>query len=129
MQHRVLLMLLSYDIISMIQNFIEWLQDTFQNRTLGARRSSEWREVRNKHIESHPECAVCGKEGKLLKANQVHHCIPFSVDQSKELEPSNLITLCPEHHLTFGHLQWFGSHNPDIIKDAKIWRDKINNRP
>ena len=92
------------------------------------RRSSKWPAVRAEWLKSHGECAVCGERDKL----EVHHVVPFHVDPSRELDESNLITLCTGStncHLMFGHLKNFRSWNPDVKKDATIWREKIRKRP
>jgi hypothetical protein len=31
--------------------------------------------------------------------------------------------------LFLGHLMDFKSWNPDVVEDAKVWREKIKNRP
>ena len=52
-----------------------------------------------------------------------------------ELDPANLIVLCENWkdgvccHLLFGHLGSFKSFNVDVVADAKLWHDKITNRP
>ncbi len=103
-----------------------WLTNLFDRATirLGAARSPQWREVRNKFIKEHPLCAVCGTKKKL----EAHHVRPYHEFPALELDESNLIVLCREHHFLFGHfLSWF-SHNPDVVSDSKIWYDKIKGR-
>jgi hypothetical protein len=84
------------------------------------RRSTHWRTVRDHFLMSKPTCAVCGSATKL----QVHHVIPFHIDRSKELDVSNLITLCESGkpgfncHLHVGHNDNFRSYNPNVRKDA-----------
>lgn len=81
-------------------------------------RSSEWAEVRDNFLLSHPNCAACGGTEKL----QVHHIIPFHVDESLELEEDNLITLCMgknECHLEIGHGDSWRCYNPKVKDDAK----------
>jgi len=78
-------------------------------------RSSQWRTVRNAHIESHPNCIVCGRN-----ADQVHHAIPFSRDPSKELDPDNLRSMCSKCHLVVGHLSHYGNWNRDIDTHADM---------
>ena len=90
-------------------------------------RSSGWRKVRNKHLLENPKCAACGKKRK--SGMQVHHIVPFSVDPSLELVPSNLITLCDKHHLLFGHLQYWKSYNNNVINDCEDILWKIKKRP
>lgn len=108
---------------------INFILSLFQSRTFGSTRSSKWSSVRKEHLEKHPTCAVCGKKGRLLMPNSVHHCVPFHIDQSKELIPENLITLCPDHHLLVGHLMNFKSYNINVKTDASIWIKKIKSRP
>jgi len=114
-----------------------WLQELLTNlwdffvdiirwdfRTFGARRSSEWRDVRNSFARKNPTCAVCGK-----KPIQVHHKKPFHLQPELELDPTNLISLCRQHHLWFGHLGSYYSYNDTIEKDAELWYNKIKSRP
>lgn len=92
-------------------------------------RSSEWPKVRNAFVKKNPKCAVCGKKKSWKRSIQVHHIVPFSVDPSLELEESNLITLCGDHHLWVGHLGWFQAWNPNVVEDTKSMWLRIINRP
>lgn len=98
---------------------------------LGTARSPHWAAVRAKHLEAHPNCAVCGGKDKL----QVHHKRPFHLHPELELDPDNLITLCEVKrdgvncHLFVGHLGNYRSYNPDVAADADIWAAKIKGRP
>jgi hypothetical protein len=85
-------------------------------------RSSKWPKVRDTHLKTDTSCNVCGSKEDLI----VHHIIPFHVDKSKELDPNNLITLCNHNgcHFTFGHLFNWSSFNPNIIADAKTFKQK-----
>jgi len=62
-------------------------------------RSSRWTEVRNNFVKKHPVCEACGTSAAL----NVHHVEPFHVRPELELDESNLITLCREHHFRIGH--------------------------
>jgi 5-methylcytosine-specific restriction protein A len=88
-------------------------------------RSKEWSKVRSEHLKKNPFCAVCGNKKNVVP----HHIVPFHIDPSKELDPSNLISLCEGDsfncHLFFGHFRNWAKHNPNISEDAKIWHDKI----
>ena len=97
----------------------------YPDKTFGAGRSGHWPLVRGNFIKDHPECAVCGGENEL----EVHHIIPVFVDKTQELNPKNLITLCNPHHLLFGHLMKWKSFNKNVVKDAILWRERIENRP
>lgn len=108
---------------------INWFINLFCDKTFGAARSPEWRTIRKVFIDKHPECAVCEKKGKLLSPLEVHHVIPFHIDPRGELDPDNLVTLCPVHHLWVGHLGSFRSWNEDVKGDADYWLEKITGRP
>ena len=103
------------------------IKDVIQGKAkIGKKRSSKWPAVRKAHLQKFPTCAVCGGTKKV----EVHHIISFSVDPSKELEPTNLITLCEgikscNHHLHFGHLGDYKKINPDVVEDAAYWNKKL----
>ena len=90
-----------------------------------SKRSNKWPKIRKYHLKEHPQCVVCGKTHSL----DVHHIVPFHVDPGKELDLNNLITLCKDHHLLFGHLGWWKSWNEDVVEDTWHWRKKIMSRP
>ena len=80
-------------------------------------RDERWPSIRKQYLEKSPECEAC----KFTKALQVHHIVPFHEDPSKELEITNLITLCMgpnECHLIIGHGGSFKKYNPNVVKDA-----------
>ena len=106
-------------------SIIYWLMDRVQNRTFGARRSPRWEHLRRQHLIERPFCAVC----ETIEDCEVHHIKPFFLFPELELDPSNLITLCREHHYFFGHLNDWSSYNPDVETDALIYRGKLRNRP
>jgi 5-methylcytosine-specific restriction endonuclease McrA len=89
------------------------------------KRSDGWPRARKLYLLIYPECAVCGERKKVV----VHHILPFYLFPSLELEPTNFMTLCEEHHLLFGHLNDFKSYNEEAICDAQIWERRIKNRP
>lgn len=100
--------------------------DDFQQQYGGEPRSSGWPKVRNEHLARDPVCNVCGSKEDL----NVHHIVPFHVDKSKELDPTNLITLCNAHgcHFAFGHLFNWQSSNPTVKKDAEEFKKKVEKR-
>lgn len=57
-----------------------------------------------------------------------HHVVPVHIDPTRELDPANLITLCPPHHLLFGHLMLWEAYNSEVVKDCMEWQFKIANR-
>ena len=72
---------------------------------------------------------MCGTKGSFLKPNEVHHVLPFSEFPEEELNPENLETLCKHHHLLVAHLMSWKSHNINVREDAKMWYNKIQQRP
>ena len=80
-------------------------------------RSPKWPALRNAYIKVHPSCIVCGKP-----AEEVHHVVPVHIDPSKELDISNLCSVCSDDHLRIGHLGNFQNVNPDILLHARILR-------
>ena len=94
-------------------------------KTILSARSSKWRTVRNNFLQKNPYCKVCGSTENLI----AHHIIPVHIDKSKELDENNLMTLCQNKtlncHFIFGHLLNWTKTNPDVIKDSKIWNDKL----
>lgn len=91
-------------------------------------RSPHWPKVRAAHLVKEPACVACGASGGGV-ALEVHHVVPFHLDRAKELDPTNLITLCVKGgrlacncHLTFGHVGNFQRYNPDVRKDAERMR-------
>lgn len=89
-------------------------------------RSSSWRKVRAKHIKQNPTCAACGRKEGL----EVHHVIPYHIDNTKELDPDNLITLCGKYcHFVFGHYMYWKSWNENVREDAARYLQEKANRP
>lgn len=97
--------------------------DCVHERPVLGERSPRWPGVRDAFRAAHPDCAVCGS-----RAVDIHHVVPFHVRPDLELEPENLLSLCPEHHLLFGHLMAWRSWNPGAKRDANYWRAKIMGR-
>ena len=85
-------------------------------------RSKLWPALRKKWIKVNPTCAACGKSVSLA----VHHIIPLHIDRTKELDETNLITLCENVHSTFchytiGHLgiSWW-KYDQNVVEDAAV---------
>ena len=83
-----------------------------------ADRSERWPTVRAEHLRSHPVCEACGRNLDL----EVHHVTPFSNDPTKELDRTNLITLCHRDHLVFGHFGSYQKYNPQVQAHARQYR-------
>lgn len=88
---------------------------------LGVMRAGRWDTVRDAHVKGQPACAVCGTKSGV----EVHHVRPYHLFPELELDPTNLITLCREHHLWWGHLGDFKSWNPEVRR----WIDRRLSRP
>lgn len=109
----------------MFTRLIDLFRDWWVNKpVIGDRglclRSSKWSGTRKQHILREPRCQWCG--GKLDL--EVHHVEPFHVNPSRELDDSNLITLC-EHgnkdcHLRRGHNGSWKMFNPNIRVECDV---------
>lgn len=91
-----------------------------------AARSPKWSSIRKQHIKDNPCCAACGRCTKV----EVHHIEPVHVNPNRELDPTNLITLCDDPcHIVFGHLMNYKSWNISVIDDCRLYKSKIDSRP
>lgn len=93
------------------------VRHALRNVGTGAKRSSKWPTLEKHFLEAHPTCAACGSKKRL----NVHHCKPFHLDPTLELDPNNLITLCmstKECHLHLGHGGSFKQYCPDVRQYA-----------
>ena len=96
-----------------------WLAAT----VFGAPRSGQWSRVRREHLAREPVCQACGR-GKSL---EVHHVQPFHIDKSKELDPTNLLTLCADPcHFVHGHLMGWSRVNPAVRDDCTRYRAAVS---
>ena len=86
---------------------MKWLS-FFQDRTFGAKRSSDWSRFRNENIKD--RCEICGSKFFL----ELHHVLPFHIRPDLELDKNNVITACRRHHLEFCHFFNFKKFNIDI---------------
>jgi 5-methylcytosine-specific restriction endonuclease McrA len=94
-------------------------------KTSSVKRHTDWIRLEKAFLYKNPRCVICKSKQRL----QVHHKIPLEIDRSKELELSNLVSLCERCHLFVGHLGLWNSWNPDVEKDIEIWKNKFNKRP
>lgn len=89
-------------------------------------RSPKWKAERANHLIRQPCCAACGR---CLKV-EVHHIEPVHINPERELDPTNLITLCTSPcHIVFGHFMDWKSWNKDVIKDSMVYLNKYKNKP
>lgn len=110
---------------------IQFLQDCWERwfavagYGAGQPRSSGWAGVRAKHLKIQKACQACGATGQL----EVHHVVPFHIQPELELEPGNLLTLCNDCHLTWGHLRNWQSWNDHVRQDVSWYYLRVQNRP
>lgn len=106
------------------------LVDRVLGKTPGRRRSSAWRDTRQDFLDLFPLCEACGGTSDL----EVHHIVPFHVDPSLELEPTNLMTLCSRKkyglhcHLFVGHRGNYRLVNPNARDTAKRFKLYLRDR-
>lgn len=105
--------------------FIKRVRGLIDPGSLGGARSPKWPQVRKEHLRKNPFCKVCGTTKKI----EVHHKIPVHVDPSRELDSSNLESLCDRDHIVFGHLGSYHSYNAGIEEDLATWQEKLRTRP
>ena len=87
-------------------------------------RSGSWPRVRREHLAKQPACIACGRSKTL----EVHHVVPYHDDPDKELDPTNLVTLCGDPcHFVHGHLMNWQHINPDVRQDAARYFAKVRN--
>lgn len=98
---------------------------TADQRAFGVRRSNGWPALEHEHLRLHPNCVVCGTKTGCVG----HHIIPFHVNPNRELDPENLATLCPPHHLLVGHLMNWASYNDRVVEIAAMLASLIRTRP
>lgn len=55
-----------------------------------------WRRIRDQYIAEHPLCEQCEMNGKLTRAEEVHHKKPLS--EGGTHDKSNLMALCKSCH-------------------------------
>lgn len=100
---------------------LNWIK----NKLTDYSRSPRWSSVRKEHLIHEPLCRACNRKKDL----EVHHIIPYHINPEEELNPSNLITLCSNCHLLFGHLMDYKSWNENVREDCNNFSSKIKNRP
>jgi hypothetical protein len=91
-----------------------------------ATRSSKWPKIRKQHLQQNPKCAACGRS----KSVEVHHIEPVHLNPDRELDPSNLITLCSDPcHIVFGHFMDYKSWNINVVEDCSVYYSKYILKP
>jgi len=88
-------------------------------------RSPQWAGIRAFHLKKQNTCQACGQKDQL----EVHHIVPYHIQPDRELDPANLLTLCQDCHLTWGHLRNWSSWNVMVEKDVSWYYLRVRNRP
>lgn len=71
----------------------------------------QWRQTRNEFIRWEPICQMCARDKNL----QVHHILPWHLRPDLRYEHQNLVTLCADCHLRFGHYNNWKDYNIEIL--------------
>lgn len=100
-------------------NLFQWVSDLFSSR------SPQWRRVENEFIAANPACIVCGNTTRSQLT--AHHRIPYHIEPSKELDKSNLRTMCRDDygfycHRLVGHFGDYKLYNLEVDAMAAAWR-------
>ncbi|MPQ68322.1 MULTISPECIES: HNH endonuclease [unclassified Pseudomonas] len=57
-----------------------------------------WRKARLEHLQAHPLCAYCEREGRVTAANVVDHSTPHRGDMALFWDRSLWVSLCTPCH-------------------------------
>jgi len=105
---------------------IDWLFSLWDNRELGAERSSGWAEdSRNAIKEANNLCQMGLHKPTLLNPLATHHIKSFHEFPELERESSNWIVLCRFHHFLHAHLKNWSRSNLGIQGDCDALNAKI----
>lgn len=97
--------------------FLEWLRSDIQPEVFGGvPRSPRWGAFRDHYLQG-KTCAACNTKEEL----EAHHIVPFHIDKSLEMSGANLVALCRNHHLTFGHCGDWSAFNPQVLADSAAY--------
>ena len=57
-----------------------------------------WKRLRLAQLTKSPVCCYCEKQGRIVRANVVDHIKPHKGDEILFYSPSNLQSMCKQHH-------------------------------
>lgn len=79
-------------------------------------RSPHWPAVRDKWLREHPTCTACDATDGV----EVHHAVAVHMDRSRELDPTNFVSLCRPRgcHFRCGHGYDWQAIVPTVRVDA-----------
>jgi hypothetical protein len=95
-----------------MNRFLQYAADKAQLKPEGLR-SPKWDKVQKAHLAKEPCCQWCGSK----KALNVHHIVPFHVNESLELDDGNLLSACRTCHFSLCHFNNWKLSNP-LVKQA-----------
>lgn len=84
-------------------------------------RSRQWGKIKKTHLLKEQSCQWCGGVIRI----EVHHIYPFHLFPEKELEESNLITLCCGCHFERGHNRDWREYNRDIRHECECHGEAV----
>jgi hypothetical protein len=98
-------------------------------QVFGMERSGRWKAVRDRFLSENEFCAACGcREKKFLN---VHHIYPAHLFPERELDVSNLMTLCEKParscHL-WAHAYSWRAYNQHAKVDAALLFQRVRER-
>ncbi len=105
---------------------IQRLKDWWRGNTFGAIRTPECLKAMKEYKRLHPACEITGS----LKGVEPHHILPVHLYPEHAANPNNFICLSTKVmgcnlHLLIGHLGNYKKENPNVVEDARIWREKL----
>jgi 5-methylcytosine-specific restriction protein A len=83
-----------------------------------------WKKLRALKVQDAPICEECLKKGKVTPTEEVHHIIPFEIDNDISLayDFDNLISLCVECHKE-AHMKLKGGRfSPNYVNEKIEYR-------
>ncbi len=98
-------------------------------KLFGIHRSPKWPALEHEYKHEHPNCENCGSKTNVV----VHHKIPVHVDATRELDKTNLMSLCENKtmncHLMIGHAGNWQSYCADAQEFAAAFIARLRARP
>lgn len=93
-------------------------------------RSAKWPGIRRLWLKQNPSCVACGGRDGV----EAHHVVPFHLEPDRELDLTNLISLCEKGpgstncHCLVGHCGDWRAYNPMAREDALRLRSILDQK-
>ena len=83
-----------------------------------------WKRLRALKVQDSPICEECWKRGRVTPVAEVHHIIPFEIDNDLSLayDLDNLISLCVECHKEAHKNLKGGRFSPNYVNEKIEYR-------